>query len=107
MSPVIVFVTRVLPNGCTVNASPYVTSPGPSLPATWPLTRKPTSPRIPPGFMNATFASPRPTGAVAASCASAITSPIVDSPSAFCAGVRSPWIRPITWFASGAAAATY
>ena len=26
MSPVIVFVTRLLPNGCTLNASPYVMS---------------------------------------------------------------------------------
>ena len=33
MSPVIVFVTRLLPNGWTVKASPYVTSPTASPPA--------------------------------------------------------------------------
>ncbi len=65
------------------------------------------SARMPPEFMNAISASPRLAGAVAASWASAITSPSVDSPEATAVRVRSPWIVPMTWFASGADAVTY
>jgi hypothetical protein len=42
-------VTSEFPNGCTVNASPYVTSAGAVAPAL-------RSARIPPGFMNAATA---------------------------------------------------
>ena len=66
------------------------------------------SERTPPGFMNAILASPNPAGAVDASWASAITSPSVVSPVPFVSvRVRSAVILPITWLASGAAAATY
>src|SRR6266516_274385 len=65
------------------------------------------SARMPPGFMNASCAPPRAAVFVASYCASAITSPRVDSPSGEAVRVRSPWILPMIWFASGAAAVTY
>src|SRR6266508_442772 len=105
MSPVIVLVTRLLPKGCTVNASPYVTSPTASPPPDMSLASR--SARMPPGFMNASWAPPRLSGLVAVSWASAITSPRVDSPYPLGVRVRSPWIRPMTRLASGAAAVTY
>ena len=63
MSPVIVFVTRLLPNGWTVKASPYVTWPGASPPDEMSLTLM--SARMPPGFMNASLAPPSAAGCVA------------------------------------------
>ena len=64
---------------------------------------------MPPGFMKAITASPKPGSAVAASCASAMTSPRVDSPRGWAepVRVRSPWMRPMTVLASGAEAVTY
>src|SRR3982751_547001 len=63
--------------------------------------------RMPPGFMNATTAPPSAAGCVAVSCPSAITSPSVSSPNGELARVRSPWIRPMTRFDSGADWLTY
>ena len=62
---------------------------------------------MPPGFMNASWAPPSPASWVATYWASAITSPSADSPNGDPVRVRSPWIRPITWLASGADAVTY
>src|SRR5918995_1291091 len=86
-APVRVSVCRMLPNGWTVNASPNVTTPSPS-PAG--LDANVSDPRTPPGFMNATTAWPSGAGpSVAANWASAITSPIVCSPSGWFTFVRS------------------
>src|ERR671923_1287968 len=106
MSPVLVFTTMVLPNGWTVNSSPYVTLPSPS-PAGEPANVR--SARMPPGFMNATTAPPKSVGAVAASCASAITSPSAVSPDSPGATSRviSDVIEPTTRLAIGAAIALY
>src|SRR5256885_312934 len=54
--------------------------------------------------MKASLASPRPAGWVATNWASAITSPSVDSPRGVAVRVRSPWVCPTSWQASGAAA---
>ena len=58
--------------------------------------------RTPPRFMNAITASPKPAGAVAASWASAISSPagMLQAASAAVAG-SSALTAPITLFASG------
>src|SRR5688572_14747048 len=63
--------------------------------------------RMPPEFIKAILALPVVGPAVAASWASAITSPSVDSPSGL--GVRVRWrgSLPVTCWARGAAASTY
>jgi hypothetical protein len=84
-------VTSELPNGCTVKASPYVTSP-----SVLPGALYGRSARMPPGFMKAICAPPRPASSVAASCASAITSPSADSPAGVLARVSVAVILPMT-----------
>ena len=62
---------------------------------------------MPPGFMNAIFAAPKPAGAVASSCESAITSPSADSPAGVAARVIAALVEPITRPAIGAGSVRY
>ena len=63
--------------------------------------------RMPPGFMNATTALPKPAGAVAASWESAMMSPRTDSPAAFWSRVSGAVEAPILRLAMGAEIAVY
>lgn len=62
---------------------------------------------MPPGFMNATTASPKSVGEVEASWASAITSPSADSPAALFVFVMSADCDPTTRLAIGPESASY
>ena len=95
-----VMVTRLLPKGCTVKASPYVTLPLPS-PAVLEAKVKPGA-RTPPPFINAMTAPPKLGGWVAVSCESAIRLPasMLQAPSTRELG-RSVVIEPSTWLAMG------
>ena len=62
---------------------------------------------MPPGFMNATTAPPKSVGDVDASCASAITSPSVDSCAELVARNMSAAMEPTTRFSIGSEIAVY